>query len=79
MKKILLGIYFLEVVLLAMTLLEFIYLDKKMTQVTEKQLEYNASIKTTLDEQAKKIRLLSTDCLVLTNIVTSGEYVKQED
>lgn len=66
MKKILLGIYFLEVVLLVMTLLEFIYLDKKMTQVTEKQLEYNASIKTTLDEQAKKnkvtkYRLFSTN------------------
>lgn len=79
MKKIIWGIYLLEVLLLVMTLLEFIYLDKKITQAIDKQLKANADVHTTLQEQAKSIRVLSTDCLVLTNIVTNSEYIKVED
>ena len=74
MKKILFGIYFLVLTLLIMTLLEFIYLDKKLTKAIEKQLNTNTEVQATLQEQAKSLRVLTTDCLVLTNIVTSEDY-----
>ena len=75
MKKILFGIYIMGVMILIMTLLEFIYLDKKLTRAIYKQMEINARVSTTLETQAKHIRVLNTDCLVLTNIITSGEYL----
>ena len=74
MKKILLGIYLLGVLLLVMTLLEFIYLDKKVSRAIEYQAKTNADVNKTLQEQAKSLRVLGTDCLVLTNIITKGDY-----
>lgn len=79
MKKIILGIYFLEVFIIIMTLLEFIYLDKKITRTVEKQNEINISVSSALEEHAKHIRVLNTDCLVLTNILTSGEFVQRQN
>ena len=79
MKKILIGIYLLGVMLLIMTLLEFIYLDKKITYAIKYQAKTNAEVNKTLQEQAKSLRVLGTDCLVLTNIVTTGEYTGVQD
>ena len=77
MKKILLGIYLVEVLLLVMTLLEFIYLDKKLTRAIDTQAEVNASLKTTQNRQERTIRLLETDCSVLTNIIINGDYTNE--
>ena len=74
MKKILFGIYFLCLMLLVFTLLEFIYLDRKLTNAIATQTKINTSINENIQEQSKCIRLLSTDCLVLTNIITTNEY-----
>ena len=79
MKKVLIGIYLWEVLLLVMTLLEFIYLDKKVTLAIERQIQVNAEVQKTLQEQAKSIRVLGTDCLVLTNIITTNEYIGVQD
>ena len=65
--------------ILFMTLLEFIYLDKKVTRAIYKQMEINARVSSTLEEQSKDIRVLNTDCLVLTNIITSSEYLQREE
>ncbi|MBO7716642.1 MAG: hypothetical protein J6S85_23955 [Methanobrevibacter sp.] len=77
MKKILFGIYFLGLMLLVMTLLEFIYLDKKLTRAIDTQMEVNASLKTTQNRQERTIRLLETDCSVLTNIIINGDYLDE--
>lgn len=77
MKKILLGIYLVEVLLLVMTLLEFIYLDKKLTKAIYTQTEVNASLHKTQERQERAIRLLETDCSVLTNIIINGDYLDE--
>ena len=79
MRKIIWGIYLLEVLLIVMTLLEFIYLDRKLTNAIATQAKINTSINENIQEQSKCIRLLSTDCLVLTNIVTTNEYTGVQD
>lgn len=79
MKKIILGIYVLCTFLLIMTLLEFMYLDKKLTRAIYEQMEVNARVTSTLETQAKHIRVLNTDCLVLTNIITNGEYIQRDE
>lgn len=79
MRKIIWGIYLLEVLLIVMTLLEFIYLDKKVTNAIATQTKINTSVSENLQEQAKAIRVLSTDCLVLTNIITTNEYTGVQD
>lgn len=79
MKKILLGIYLIEVLLMVMTLLEFMYLDKKLTKAIYTQMESNASLRETQNRQERTIRLLETDCSVLTNIIIHGDYLKEED
>lgn len=75
MKKILLGIYLIEVLLMVMTLLEFAYLDKKLTKAIYTQMESNASLRETQNRQEHMIRLLETDCSVLTNIIINGDYL----
>lgn len=79
MKKIILCIYLVEVIILIMTLLEFIYLDKKITTAMRYQANTNAEVNKTLQEQAKDLRVLTTDCLVLTNIITTNEYTGVRD
>lgn len=77
MKKILLGIYLVEVLLLVMTFLEFVYLDKKLTKAIHTQMEINASLCSTQERQERTIRLLETDCSVLTNIIINGDYLDE--
>ena len=79
MKNIILGIYVLCTFILIMTLLEFIYLDKKLTRAIYEQMEINARVSSTLETQAKDIRVLNTDCLVLTNILVNGEYIQTQE
>lgn len=79
MRKIIWGIYLLEVLLIIMTLLEFIYLDKKITNAIATQTKINTNVGENLQEQAKALRVLSTDCLVLTNIITTNEYTGVQD
>ena len=77
MKKILLGIYIVEVLLLVMTFLEFIYIDKKITKAIYTQMEVNTSLHKTQEQQERAIRLLETDCSVLTNIIINGDYLDE--
>lgn len=79
MRKIIWGIYLLEVLLIVMTLLEFIYLDRKVTNAIATQTKINASVSENLQEQSKTLRVLTTDCLVLTNIITTNEYIGVQD
>lgn len=79
MKKILFGIYCLGVLLMVMTLLEFIYLDKKLTRAIERQLQINSEFSMVIKDQAKAQRLLQMDNQIIMNIVTSQEYYEMEE
>ena len=79
MKKILFGIYCLSVLLMIMTLLEFIYLDKKLTRTIERQLQINSEFSMVIKDQAKAQRLLQMDNQIIMNIVTSQEYCEMEE
>lgn len=79
MKKILFGIYCLGVLLMVMTLLEFIYLDKKLTRAIERQLQINSEFSLVIKDQAKAQRLLQMDNQIIMNIITSQEYCEMEE
>lgn len=77
MRKLLTALYLVCILILVFDLLEFIYLDKKITEAIHTQMEINNALTKVQSEQAKAIRVLESDCLVLTNIIINGDYLDE--
>lgn len=79
MKKLLIALSFLNLVILIMTLIEFIALDRKLDWIINKQSEVNSEVYKELRSHEQSVRLLATDTDILMNIVTSKEYCEVKD
>lgn len=73
------AVLFVCFVILFMTLIEFIALDKKIDKAIQRQGEINQSSYLVNKEQSESIRLLKTDTNILMNIAINQDYCEEKE
>lgn len=73
------AVLFVCLVILVMTLVEFIALDKKIDKAIQQQGEINQTSYYINKEQSESIRLLKTDTKILMNIAINNDYCEEEE
>ena len=78
MKKILIALCMLNIVLLVMTLVEFIALDRKLDKAIERQNEINGKTYEILRDQEKSLRIMETNNEIMFSIIINGDYYEKD-
>ena len=78
MKKILIALCMLNIILLVMTLVEFIALDRKLDKAIERQNEINGKTYEILQDQEKSLRIMETNNEIMFSIIVNGDYYEKD-
>lgn len=78
MKKLLIALCMLNVILLIMTLIEFIALDKKIDKVVDRQNEINGKTCEILQAHEKSLRIMETNNEIMFSIIVDGDYYEKD-
>ena len=78
MKKILIALCMLNIILLVMTLVEFIALDRKLDKAIERQNEINGKTYEILRDQEKSLRIMETNNEIMFSIIINGDYYEKD-
>lgn len=78
MKNILIALCMLNIILLVMTLVEFIALDRKLDKAIERQNEINGKTYEILQAQEKALRIMETNNEIMFSIIVNGDYYEKD-
>jgi len=78
MKKILIALCMLNVIIIIMTLVEFIALDKKIDKSVDRQNEINGKTYEIIQAHEKSLRIMETNNEIMLNIIVDGDYYEKD-
>lgn len=78
MKKLLIAIWMLLLLLLGTNTIWFVYLDKKIDRVIERQNEINGKTYEVIQAHEKSLRIIETNNEIMFSIIVDGDYYEKD-
>ena len=78
MKKLIVAVWVLLILLLSTNTCWFIYFDKKIDKLTERQEGMNSWCYEQITQQEKTIRLIETNNEIMASIIVNGDYYEKD-